>query len=163
VDTCTVSYIYVDVGNSPTLVSRVADWIEGDDHRCKDCGILTGGFHHPGCVSAPCPCGSCDGTEVEGTFWVLFGLKQAFFVTEEQGKDMSFLNAWANFCASAAKVSLLWRENMIRNYPEYMPNFEQFTFDMPLVTYEKDDPAAGKMLLSLKEIMEHTDEEVDDD
>lgn len=40
------------------------------DHRCHDCGIAPGGFHHPGCDIEICPrCKgqliSCD-CEVEG-------------------------------------------------------------------------------------------------
>ena len=38
---------------------RGEDYIVDGDDRCHDCGILVGGYHHPGCDWEECP--SCGG------------------------------------------------------------------------------------------------------
>jgi hypothetical protein len=48
-----------------TAASCTADWYglpfsEGSLPRCRDCNVIRGGFHHPGCVVAQCVDGCGD-------------------------------------------------------------------------------------------------------
>ena len=71
--TCTGNK-FVDFPDGTRLKS-VPYYIDGvsDDHRCHDCNIGLGGYHHPGCDMEECPkcggqlisCGCLDSEEEE--------------------------------------------------------------------------------------------------
>lgn len=46
-----VTYPLAPHGNS----AQDRRWSDIAAHRCGDCGVVPGGFHHPGCDMAECP------------------------------------------------------------------------------------------------------------